>query len=98
MCLGLKHAPTSACFVSLWRAGGFIRVVQQLSEGTERAKEKAVWMLEKLFRLEEYKFEYATKAQGALIEITQQGSNETKPVAAKILSHLELLHQQSSYF
>ncbi|CAI7737391.1 unnamed protein product [Closterium sp. NIES-53] len=79
-------------------SGGFGRVVQQLSEGTERAKEKGVWMLEKLFRLEEYKFEYATKAQGALIEITQHGSNETKPVAAKILSHLELLHQQSSYF
>ncbi|CAI7754029.1 unnamed protein product, partial [Closterium sp. NIES-54] len=74
-------------------SGGFGRVVQQLSEGTERAKEKGVWMLEKLFRLEEYKFEYATKAQGALIEITQHGSNETKPVAAKILSHLELLHQ-----
>ncbi|CAI5935143.1 unnamed protein product [Closterium sp. NIES-64] len=79
-------------------SGGFGRVVQQLSEGTERAKEKGVWMLEKLFRLEEYKFEYATKAQGALIEMTQHGSNETKPVAAKILSHLELLHQQSSYF
>eukprot|EP00897_Mesotaenium_endlicherianum_P005919 jgi/Mesen1/5355/ME000267S04504 len=79
-------------------AGGFMGVVHQLTVGTERAKERGVWMLEKMFRIEKYKFEYGAKAQGALIELTQHGSNDTKPVAAKILSHLEILHNQSSYF
>eukprot|EP00271_Cylindrocystis_brebissonii_P019242 TRINITY_DN578_c0_g2_i1.p1 TRINITY_DN578_c0_g2~~TRINITY_DN578_c0_g2_i1.p1 ORF type:complete len:1019 (+),score=231.15 TRINITY_DN578_c0_g2_i1:889-3945(+) len=79
-------------------AGGFLLVVAQLTDGTERAKVKGVWMLEKLFRIDEYKFEYGAKAQGALIELTQKGSAECRPVAAKILSHLEILHNQSSYF
>lgn len=79
-------------------AGGFTKIVQQLSDGTERMKEKGVWVLEKMFRIDEYKFEYGAKAQAALIQMTQHGSAECRPVAAKILSHLEILHNQSSYF
>lgn len=79
-------------------ARGFERVVQQLSDGTDRSKAKALWMLEKLFQINDYKFEYGSKAQGALIELAQHGSADCKSVAAKILSLLELLHNQSSYF
>eukprot|EP00850_Spirogloea_muscicola_P000805 SM000003S11050 [mRNA] locus=s3:489668:494857:- [translate_table: standard] len=80
------------------RVGGFLQVVQLLTTGTPGAKEKAVWMLEKMFRIDDYKFEYGQKAQMALIDTTQRGTTVTKPVAAKILAHLELLHNQSSYF
>jgi hypothetical protein len=55
-------------------------------------------MLEKIFRVEKYKTEYGSTAQMPLIDMTQKGTNTTKPLAAIILAHLNILHNQSSYF
>ncbi|KAH8951118.1 hypothetical protein BDL97_09G009800 [Sphagnum fallax] len=79
-------------------AGGIKQIIRLLTVGSVGAKEKAVWMLEKIFRVEKYKTEYGSTAQMPLIDMTQKGTNTTKPLAAKILAHLNILHNQSSYF
>jgi hypothetical protein len=62
------------------------------------AKEQAVCMLEKIFRIDKYKKDYGNTAQMPLIDLTQKGTNATRPLAAKILAQLNILHNQSSYF
>ncbi|KAJ7535631.1 hypothetical protein O6H91_12G041200 [Diphasiastrum complanatum] len=79
-------------------AEGIRPIVRLLSVGTDKTKEKAVWMLEKFFRVERYKLEFESSAQMPLIELTQQGTSTTKSLAARILAHLHILHNQSSYF
>lgn len=79
-------------------AQGIRNIVRLLTAGSVGAKERAVMMLEKIFRIEEYKVEFGSTAQMPLIALTQTGSIATRPVAAKILAHLNILHNQSSYF
>ncbi|EFJ33707.1 hypothetical protein SELMODRAFT_167271 [Selaginella moellendorffii] len=80
------------------QAQGVRPVVRLLTSGSAGAKEKAVWMLEKFFRFREYQEEYGRAAQMPLIDLTQRGSASTRQLAAKILAHLNVLHDQSSYF
>ena len=80
------------------QAQGIRLIVRLLTVGSVGAKEKAVWMLEKIFRIEEYKVEFGSAAQMPLIDLTQKGSIATRPLAAKILAHLNILHNQSTYF
>jgi hypothetical protein len=80
------------------QAQGIRLIVRLLTVGSVGAKEKAVWMLEKIFRIEEYKVEFGSTAQMPLIDLTQKGSIATRPLAAKILAHLNILHNQSTYF
>lgn len=79
-------------------AQGIRNIVRLLTAGSVGAKERAVMMLEKIFRIEEYKVEFGSTAQMPLIALTQTGSIATRPVAAKVLAHLNILHNQSSYF
>lgn len=79
-------------------ADGVRQIVRLLTVGTVGAKEQAVCMLEKIFRIEKYKREYCNTAQMPLIDLTQKGTNATRPLAAKILAQLNILHNQSSYF
>nr|XP_024393019.1 U-box domain-containing protein 43-like isoform X2 [Physcomitrium patens] len=80
------------------QAQGIRPIVRLLTVGSVDVKEKAVWMLEKIFRIEEYKVEFGSAAQMPLIDLTQNGSIVTRPLAAKILAHLNILHSQSTYF
>lgn len=80
------------------QAQGIRLIVRLLTVGSVGAKEKAVVMLEKIFRIEEYKVEFGSTAQMPLIDLTQKGSMATRPTAAKILAHLNILHNQSTYF
>lgn len=80
------------------QAQGIRLIVRLLTVGSVDAKEKAVWMLERVFRIEEYKIEFGSTAQMPLIDLTQKGSIATRPLAAKILAHLNILHNQSTYF
>lgn len=79
-------------------ADGIKPIVRLLTVGSTGEQEKAVWILERVFRNESYKLKYGNAAQMPLVDITQKGTNASKRLAAKILGHLNLLHEQSSYF
>ncbi|KAG6554543.1 hypothetical protein Mapa_003922 [Marchantia paleacea] len=84
--------------VAIADAQGIIPIIRVLTVGTPGAKEKAVSILERLFRIEKYRAAYGSQAQMPLIDLTQKGSITTRPVAARILAHLNVLHNQSTYF
>lgn len=79
-------------------AGGIDSIVSLLTAGTSRVKENAVWILEKFFRKDQYKLMYGRVAQMPLISLTQDGTSQTRCYAARILAHLNILHEEESYF
>ncbi|XP_020087610.1 U-box domain-containing protein 44-like [Ananas comosus] len=80
------------------KASGVPALLRVLEEGNLKAQEKAIWMLERIFRLEIYREMYAGASQALLIDLTQRGDPILRPMIAKILAHLQLLQMQSSYF
>ncbi|KAL5994621.1 hypothetical protein ACLOJK_024674 [Asimina triloba] len=80
------------------KASGVNAIIRILEVGNVKAQEKALWMLERIFRVEEHKEQYGEAAQQLLISLAQKGDPSLKPVVAKSLAHLELLQMQSSYF
>ncbi|XP_019709694.1 U-box domain-containing protein 44 isoform X2 [Elaeis guineensis] len=77
---------------------GIAPIIKLLSSQSSELQEKALHVLERIFRLEEYKRMYGASAQMPLVDITQRRSGSTKALAARILAHLNVLHDQSSYF
>ncbi|GLT84823.1 hypothetical protein SLE2022_030350 [Rubroshorea leprosula] len=61
-------------------------------------QEKSLSALERIFRLPEYKQKYGPSAQMPLVDLTQRGNSSMKSLSARILAHLNVLHDQSSYF
>ncbi|CAL0308872.1 unnamed protein product [Lupinus luteus] len=61
-------------------------------------QEKSLHALEMIFRLAEFTQRYGTSAQIPLVDLTQRGNGSTRSMAARILAHLNVLHDQSSYF
>ncbi|KAA8537306.1 hypothetical protein F0562_027007 [Nyssa sinensis] len=59
--------------------------------GTVKAQEQAVWMLERIFRVEAHRVQYGESAQVVLIDLAQKGDPKLKPTIAKLLAQLELL-------
>ncbi|KAF6168193.1 hypothetical protein GIB67_011578 [Kingdonia uniflora] len=80
------------------KASGVEAVIRVLQVGNIKAQEKALWILERVFRVESHRIQYGEFAQGVLVDLTQKGSPTLKSSVAKILVHLELLLMQSSYF
>ncbi|KAK9682510.1 hypothetical protein RND81_10G079100 [Saponaria officinalis] len=78
--------------------GAVNAVIKILEEGTTEAKEKAMWILDRVFRIEDYRSEYGNAAQVVLIDIAQSGEPSLRPTVAKLLAQLGLLQEQSSYF
>ncbi|CAI9102922.1 OLC1v1001315C2 [Oldenlandia corymbosa var. corymbosa] len=70
-------------------------IVKILELGSIKAQEKALWILERLFRVESCR---TAAAKAVLIGLAQTGDLELKPGIAKLLAQLELLQDQSSYF
>ncbi|PON49730.1 Coatomer beta subunit [Trema orientale] len=73
-------------------------IIKVLESGNTKAQEKALWILERIFRSEEHRLKYGESAQVLLIDLAQHGDSRLKPTIAKVLAHLELLQFQSSYF
>lgn len=73
-------------------------IFKVLQEGSVKSQEKALWIFEKIFRIEAHKLEFGELVQPVLIDLTQKGDHGVKSNAAKILAELELLQLQSSYF
>ncbi|XAR52175.1 Ubiquitin--protein ligase [Bertholletia excelsa] len=73
-------------------------IIKLLSSNVTKLQEKALRALERIFQLVDYKEKYGTSAQLPLVDITQRGTSGMKSLAAKTLAHLNLIHDQSSYF
>ncbi|KAK6918180.1 U-box domain [Dillenia turbinata] len=73
-------------------------IIKLLSSPSAQLQEKALTALEKIFRFADFRQKYGTSAQMPLVDITQRGSGSMKSLAARTLAHMDLLHNQSSYF
>ncbi|XP_051123785.1 U-box domain-containing protein 44-like isoform X2 [Andrographis paniculata] len=92
----------------LVRARGVEAIVKILAEDEHKfcdeeerkVKEKGLWILERVFRVEEYREEYGESAKGVLIDVASQNGQETSfaPLLGKLFAHLQLLQDQSTYF
>lgn len=80
------------------QASGVQAIIRILEVGSLKAQEKAIWMLERIFRLGTHRNKYGEAAQYLLIDLAQKGDPILKPTIAKILAHLQLLDMQSSFF
>ncbi|PIA53717.1 hypothetical protein AQUCO_00900361v1 [Aquilegia coerulea] len=80
------------------KALGVPAITRLLEVGNLKVQEKALWMLERIFRIETNRVQFGEPAQVILIDLAQNGAPTLKPMVAKILAHLELLQIQSSYF
>lgn len=73
-------------------------IIRLLSSQEVELQEKALRVLERIFQLEEHKKVYGASAQMPLVDIAQRGSDKIRALAARVLAHLDVLHDQSSYF
>ncbi|XP_044488117.1 U-box domain-containing protein 44-like isoform X2 [Mangifera indica] len=80
------------------KGSGIQAIIKVLESGNVKAQEKALWMLERIFRIQEHRVNYGESAQVVLIDLAQKGDSRLKSTVAKILAQLELLQGQSSYF
>lgn len=80
------------------KASGIHALLRIAEAGDLSSQDKAVWMLERIFRLQDHRERYGEIAQALLIDLAQKGDPALKPMIGKILAHLELLQTQSSYF
>ncbi|KAJ4839111.1 hypothetical protein Tsubulata_014921 [Turnera subulata] len=87
----------SGCKV-LAEANAITSMIKLLSSSPIEVQEKALNALERIFRLPEFKQRYGQSAQMPLVDLTQRGSSRMKSLSARILAHLNVLHDQSSYF
>lgn len=78
---------------------GIMVIIQLMSTSQEiELQENILRILERIFQLEEHKKVYGGLAQMNLVDIAQRGSGTVRALAARILSYLDVLHDQSSYF
>lgn len=82
----------------LGEANAIPPIIKFLGSPSPSLQEKALHALERIFRLVDFKMKYGALAQMPLVDITQRGSGSVKSLAARILAHLNVLHDQSSYF
>ncbi|XP_068659311.1 U-box domain-containing protein 44-like isoform X3 [Aristolochia californica] len=80
------------------KESGVVAIVKVLEVGSGKALEIAAWMLERIFRTENFRSQYGEVVEALLIDLAQKRDPTLKPTIAKILAHLQLLPMQSSYF
>ncbi|MED6197152.1 hypothetical protein PIB30_054024 [Stylosanthes scabra] len=73
-------------------------IIRFLGSPSPGLQDKSLNALERIFRLLEYKQQYGPSAQMPLVDLTQRGNGSIRSLAARILAHLNVLHDQSSYF
>uniref|UniRef100_A0A2P2JR89 RING-type E3 ubiquitin transferase n=1 Tax=Rhizophora mucronata TaxID=61149 RepID=A0A2P2JR89_RHIMU len=73
-------------------------MISLLSSSPPGLLEKALNALERIFQLPEFRQKYGPSAHMRLVDLTQRGSSRTRSLSARILAHLNVLHDQSSYF
>ncbi|KAE9584809.1 hypothetical protein Lalb_Chr25g0282321 [Lupinus albus] len=83
---------------SIANLSGVQAIIKCLELEDAKVQEKAIWMLERIFQVEECRVKYGESAQVVLINLAQKSDSRLKSTAAKVLAELELLLAQSSYF
>lgn len=73
-------------------------MIKLLGSSSPRLQEKILTSLEKIFQVPEIKQKHGPSAQMPLVDLTQRGSTQIKPLAGRILAQLNVLHEQPSYF
>ncbi|XP_078178749.1 U-box domain-containing protein 44-like [Carex rostrata] len=84
--------------MAIEKASGIEAITRIVEVGTLKAQEKAIWILERVFRIERNREKYGKVVQVFLIDLAQKGDQILRPMIGKIFSHLQLLQLQSSYF
>ncbi|KHN06334.1 U-box domain-containing protein 43 [Glycine soja] len=82
----------------LSEANAIPQIIRYLGSPSPGLQEKSLHALERIFRLVEYKQMYGASAQMPLVDLTQRGNGSVRSMSARILAHLNVLHDQSSYF
>ncbi|KAL8542167.1 hypothetical protein ACS0TY_003143 [Phlomoides rotata] len=82
----------------LVKKSGVEAMIKVVSCGSFKAREKGLWILERIFRVEAYRERYSESAESVLIDLAQNGDLMLAPAVAKVLAQLELLQVQSTYF
>lgn len=82
----------------LAQLSGVEALIKVIATGNAKSQEKAISMLGKILRIDTHRVKYGESAQGVLIDLTQNGEQKVKSGAARLLAHLEVLQEQSSYF
>ncbi|CAH9099000.1 unnamed protein product [Cuscuta epithymum] len=67
---------------------GVKSLIKVLEVGSSKAKEKALWILEGVFRVEAYRVEHGVSAQPVLVDLAQNGNSKLKPIVRKLLAQL----------
>ncbi|TKY49675.1 U-box domain-containing protein 44 [Spatholobus suberectus] len=80
------------------KLSGVQAIIKSLEVGDAKIQEKAIWMLERIFKVAEHRVKYGQSAQVVLIDLAQKSDSRLKSTVAKVLAELELLLSQSSYF
>ncbi|KAK4279403.1 hypothetical protein QN277_011190 [Acacia crassicarpa] len=80
------------------KSSGVQAIIKILEVGDVKIQEKALWMLERIFRVEEHRVNFLESAQVVLIDLAQKSDSRMKSAVAKVLAELDLLQYQSSYF
>uniref|UniRef100_A0ACD5XBM3 Uncharacterized protein n=1 Tax=Avena sativa TaxID=4498 RepID=A0ACD5XBM3_AVESA len=80
------------------KASGVHALLRVTEAGELTSQDKAIWMLERIFRVEAHRERYGGIVQALLIDLAQRGDPVLKPMIGRILAHLQLLQTQSSYF
>lgn len=83
----------------IWESGSnymarmsvFQAIIKILESGNVNAQEKALWILERIFRIEEHRTRYGESARGVLIDLAHNGDPKLKSTVANVLAQLELL-------
>lgn len=73
-------------------------IVKLLSQGTDSSKERAIFILQRIFMVNKMKDFYGSRARIPLVELAVNGNNVLRKQAAKVLAQLEAIHEASSYF
>ncbi|KAG4387210.1 hypothetical protein AAZX31_11G179000 [Glycine max] len=100
------HALSTLLQDEIWEGGvnsiaklsGVQAIIKSLQVEDAKVQEKAIWMLERIFKVAEHRLKYGESAQVVLIDLAQKSDSRLKSTVAKVLAELELLQSQSSYF
>lgn len=72
------------------KMSGVQAILKVLSSGHIDAQQKALWILERIFRIDEHRVQYGETAWSVLVDLAQQGNSRLKSTIAKLLVRLDL--------
>ncbi|KAL2652992.1 hypothetical protein R1flu_021120 [Riccia fluitans] len=82
----------------LHRSGGITSLLTILSVGTPELKEKALRLVERIFKADEMAEMYGSRSRIPLVDLATSGSNSIKKRAARVLGELQFIHEISTYY